>query len=127
MDDQRLKDDRELDEALEESFPASDPPANTVETGVRPSPGPEAAAVTNNSSPHRFELTIGNETAFLSYERSPDSLVLVHTEVPAALRGQHLGDALVNAALDYGHREHLRIVVQCPFVSAYLRKHPDLA
>jgi hypothetical protein len=26
--------DRSLDEALEETFPASDPPANTVETGI---------------------------------------------------------------------------------------------
>jgi hypothetical protein len=26
--------DRALDEALEETFPASDPPANTVETGI---------------------------------------------------------------------------------------------
>ena len=28
-------DDSKLDEALEETFPASDAPANTVETGIR--------------------------------------------------------------------------------------------
>jgi hypothetical protein len=28
-------DDRDLDETLDETFPASDPPANTVETGIR--------------------------------------------------------------------------------------------
>ena len=27
--------DRDLDEILDETFPASDPPANTVETGIR--------------------------------------------------------------------------------------------
>ena len=126
MDDQRSKDDRELDEALDESFPASDPPANTVETGVRPRPGP-TPAVTNNTDRSQFEITIGNDTAFLSYERSAGSLVLVHTEVPASLRGQHIGDALVKAALDYGHQEHLRLVAMCPFVKAYLRKHPSIA
>lgn len=37
----RMKHDREddqLDETLEESFPASDAPSNTPETGVRPEP-----------------------------------------------------------------------------------------
>jgi hypothetical protein len=29
------KDDRDLDEILDDTFPASDPPANTVETGIR--------------------------------------------------------------------------------------------
>jgi len=29
-----INDDDDVDEAVEESFPASDPPANTVETGI---------------------------------------------------------------------------------------------
>lgn len=34
MSDSRSLADAQLDEALEETFPASDPPANTVETGI---------------------------------------------------------------------------------------------
>jgi predicted GNAT family acetyltransferase len=44
--------------------------------------------------------------------------------VPAAWRGHHLGEALVEAALEAGHAEGLRIVALCPFVKAYMRKHP---
>jgi Predicted acetyltransferase len=64
------------------------------------------------------------ETAVLVYERRPTSLVLVHTEVPPALRGRHFGDALAKAALDAADAEGLSVVVVCPFVNAYLRKHP---
>ena len=66
-------------------------------------------------------------TAYLVYERTPDSLRLIHTEVPAGLRGRHVGEALVEAALHAGRSEGLRIVAICPFVRAYMRKHPPPA
>jgi hypothetical protein len=37
-----FSDDRDLDETLDETFPASDPPANTVETGIRIGTGSSA-------------------------------------------------------------------------------------
>jgi predicted GNAT family acetyltransferase len=83
--------------------------------------------VRDNREAEQFEITVEGETAFLAYERSADSLVLIHTEVPVALRGHHLGEDLVKAALAAGAAEHLRIVVVCPFVKAYLRKHPEAA
>jgi predicted GNAT family acetyltransferase len=48
----------------------------------------------------------------------------VHTEVPEELRGRRVGDTLVKAALEAGRAAGLRIVAVCPFVRAYLRKHP---
>jgi uncharacterized protein len=124
VEDSRSARDRELDEALEETFPASDAPANTVETGTRVGPVPLAQAVTDNREARRFELVVDGQTAVLTYERTPTSLVLVHTEVPPSLRGHHLADALAKAAIDAAHAERLQVVVVCPFVKAYLRKHP---
>jgi hypothetical protein len=60
---------------------------------------PVRGSVTDNQPAHRFELSVNGETAFLVYERTADTLTLIHTEVPAELRGHHLGDALVEAAL----------------------------
>jgi predicted GNAT family acetyltransferase len=44
--------------------------------------------------------------------------------VPSALRGQHVGDALVEAAFEAARSAGLAIVAVCPFVKAYMRKHP---
>ncbi len=81
-------------------------------------------AVVDNFAESRFETTVDGYTAVLRYERTPGQIVLVHTEVPEALRGRHIGDLLAKFAIDRGHAEHLRIVAVCPFVRAYLRKHP---
>jgi predicted GNAT family acetyltransferase len=117
--------DEELDETLRETFPASDAPANTVETGIRVGPSPAPLSVIDNPQAQRFELIVDSETAVLEYQRTPNSLVLVHTEVPAALRGRHVADVLAQAAIDRAHAEKLQVVAVCPFVRAYLRRHPE--
>ena len=124
--DDRPGGDGKLDETIEESFPASDAPAGTVETGigaraVAPEPPP---SVVDNAAQHRFELTLDGQTAFLRYERTAGVLKLIHTEVPGVLRGQHLGVALVEFALRDARASGLRVLAICPFVKAYLRKHP---
>jgi len=118
------RDDRDLDETIEESFPASDAPANTVETGIRVDGVASPAAVADNRDARRFELVVDGRMALLKYERTPESLRLVHTEVPPELRGHHLGDVLAKAAIDSAHANGLQVIAICPFVQSYLRKHP---
>ena len=119
-------DDRSVDEALEETFPASDAPANTGETGVKI--GEAAAApdlpVIDNTAASRFEVTVDGAIAFLQYERRGRSIALIHTEVPKELRGHHVGEHLVKGALDAARAEGLQIVAICPFVRRYLKQHP---
>jgi predicted GNAT family acetyltransferase len=81
--------------------------------------------VLDNREAKQFEITIDGHTAVLRYERTPTALVLIHTEVPPELRGRHLADQLAKAGIDAAHAEKLTLMVICPFVRAYLRKHPD--
>jgi hypothetical protein len=83
----------------------------------------KSTTVRDNPAKHRFEISVNGDTAFLLYERTDDALTLIHTEVPPAFRGHHLGEALVKAALEAGRSAGLRIVARCPFVRAYMRKH----
>ena len=124
VDKPREYTDADLDEALEETFPASDPPANTVETGVvaRELPSVVESGVVDNRARSRFELDIDGETAFLDYERGPLGLTLVHTEVPEHLRGRGHGTALVKGAVEIGRAEGLRIIAECAFAKAFLRR-----
>jgi predicted GNAT family acetyltransferase len=80
--------------------------------------------VIDHPGEQRFELHVDGHMAFLKYERANGALTLIHTEVPEELRGRHFGEQLVQAALAAGRAEGLRIVAVCPFVRAYLRKHP---
>jgi predicted GNAT family acetyltransferase len=84
----------------------------------------KSATVRDNRAKHRFEISVNGDTAFLLYERTDDVLTLIHTEVPTAFRGHHVGEALVKGALEAARSDGLRIVALCPFVRAYMRKHP---
>jgi predicted GNAT family acetyltransferase len=115
--------DDDLDETIEESFPASDPPSHTGETGTRLDVTPPADAVTDNRDAHQFELVVDGETSVLVYQRTPTSLILVHTEVPPPVRGRHLAATLAQAAINAAHAQGLRVIAVCPFVKAYMRRH----
>ena len=85
----------------------------------------ETNDVIDNREAQQFEIHVDGETAFLAYQRSDSALTLVHIEVPERLRGQHLAERLVVVALDSARAAGLRIIPVCPFVRAYLRKHPQ--
>ena len=85
------------------------------------------ATVRDNTDASRFELEVDGQVAILQYERQPGVIVLAHTEVPPAFRERGLASALAKAALEAARAQGLRVIATCPFVKAYLRKHPELA
>jgi len=86
-----------------------------------------APAPRDNREESRYEVSADGETAFLTYERRKNTIALVHTEVPESLTGRGLGGILARYALDTARARGDRVVVQCPFVQAWLRRHPEHA
>ena len=78
--------------------------------------------VVDNAEAHRFELTVDGYTGFLEYERTPETLTLMHTEVPPPIRGRHLADRLVDAGVSAARAAGLQLIVVCPFAREYLRR-----
>ncbi|HZD95577.1 MAG TPA: GNAT family N-acetyltransferase [Candidatus Sulfotelmatobacter sp.] len=83
--------------------------------------------VKHNVAGGQFEITLENQTAILQYRRSGETIRLIHTEVPEPLRRRGLANQLARAALDYAHFNQLKVVPVCPFIKAYLEKHPESA
>lgn len=79
-----------------------------------------------NNAQHRFEMTIDGKLSFVEFQQADDeTLALIHTEVHPDLEGQGIGSKLVKEVLDYVRLNNLHIMPYCPFVSIYLKRHPD--
>jgi predicted GNAT family acetyltransferase len=75
----------------------------------------------------RFEVDVGGDVAHLDYSRRDGRIALNHTEVPDAFEGRGVGSRLARAALEHARAEGLRVLVLCPFVRAWLERHPEYA
>lgn len=84
-------------------------------------------SVTHNASDRRFEMETPHGTALIDYDRRSDGAAFIHTEVPEQDQGQGRGEALVKGALDLAREMGWAVVPLCPFVKAFIRKHPAYA
>jgi predicted GNAT family acetyltransferase len=83
--------------------------------------------VVNNRDRQQFQVTVDGEMASLEYRFSDGTLVLMHTEVPEKLGGRGIASALAAYAFNYAGEQGLPVKVYCPFVQAWLKKHPEWA
>jgi predicted GNAT family acetyltransferase len=58
-------------------------------------------------------------------KKEPSVMIIEHTEVDEALKGQNVGYQLVYTAAAYARSHNLKIVPMCPFASAVLHKKPE--
>ncbi|SEQ42112.1 hypothetical protein SAMN05216548_104229 [Faunimonas pinastri] len=66
------------------------------------------------------------EAARMTFSRAGDHLIVIdHTEVPEAFRGQGIGLKLVQRAVEDARRSGRKIIPLCPFARAQFQRHPD--
>jgi predicted GNAT family acetyltransferase len=88
-----------------------------------------ALAVADNPAKSRYELRDdGHLVGFTEYhERDDGVLVFPHTVITVPKRGAGYGSTLVGGALDDVRKQGRTIVAECPFVSRFVREHPEYA
>ena len=88
--------------------------------------GGDAIRVVDEPGRQRYEARLGDQVAgFLEYRVAGGRTILVHTEVDPSMEGRGIGSLLVTGALDDLRSRGRRITVKCPFVAAFLERHPD--
>ena len=83
--------------------------------------------IRDNPALSRFEMDTPAGVAFARYRKQGDILIIPHTEVPPAIEGQGYGSRLVRAVLEHVRAQGLRVIPACPFVRAYVRRHPEFS
>ena len=76
----------------------------------------------------RFELRFQEATAYVEYMQNTQGVIyLTHTEVPEAYEGKGVGSVLMKKVLGHIRSVGVPMAPLCPFVAAYLKRHPQEA
>lgn len=85
----------------------------------------DAGEARHDEAQRRFEIEEEGGVGFLTYRRGDGRMVFTQTIVPPELEGRGIGSRVVKAGLDFARAEGLEVVPQCPFVAAYVERHPE--
>jgi len=81
--------------------------------------------VRRNEKEERFESDVDGGMAYVEYIIDGDEITFTHTEVPKEAEGKGIAGKLVAGALVYARGANLRVIPQCPYVAAYMKRHRE--
>lgn len=82
--------------------------------------------IRNNEKNLQFEYEENGEIARLEYRFYKKNIAMMHTVVPEALQGKGIASALAAEAFAFAKESKKKVMVYCPFVAKYIKKHPEL-
>lgn len=75
----------------------------------------------------RFVAIVDGVEAVLDYEEGAGILRITHTVVPPAIGGRGIAGELVRAALDHARADSLKVIPDCSYAAAFIRRHTQYA
>ncbi len=89
---------------------------------------PDAPRISNNPEERRYEAWLDDRLAGKAeYRMVGDRVIFFHTEIDPAFEGRGVGSRLARGALDDVRARGLRVTPKCPFIAAWIARHPDYA
>nr|WP_199080206.1 GNAT family N-acetyltransferase [Pedobacter sp. ASV19] len=81
--------------------------------------------ITNNTREQQFEIESNGLKATLTYRFYKHDIALMHTFVPEQLSGMGIASMLAKEAFAYAKEIKRPVMVYCPFVAGFIKKHPE--
>ena len=76
----------------------------------------------------RYVFQEAGAVAEMTFSKAGEHMIIIdHTEVPDAFRGQGVGLRLVTRAVEDARAAGKKIIPLCPFANAQFRRHPEWA
>jgi len=76
----------------------------------------------------RYEARLGEDTslaAIVGYQLGTGWIAFLHTEVRPDFEGRGIGGRLAAWVIGDARRRGLRVIPRCPFIRAWLARHPE--
>ena len=83
--------------------------------------------IVNNKDQNRFEIDLGDSTAFVVFRIEENQIAFLHTEVPPQHGGKGIAALLAKHVLDYAKAQNLQPLVLCPYIKVFVKRHPEYA
>jgi predicted GNAT family acetyltransferase len=83
--------------------------------------------IVDNPEHHRVEARTdtGQLAGFSQYYVRDGTYVFFHTEVVEEYNGQGIGSQIADGVIDFVRGRGMPISPECPFIRAYMKKHPE--
>lgn len=82
--------------------------------------------VRNDAEHRQFTLEIdGRAVGKAEYRLRGDTYLFIHTEVDPEFQGRGVANRLARSALDDVRQQGRTLVPLCPFIAAYIKRHPE--
>jgi hypothetical protein len=89
---------------------------------------PTEITLEETESKGRYGYRVGADAAELTISKAGEGLIIIdHTLVPDAFRGQGVGQALVTRAVADARAAGKKVLPLCTYAAAQFRRHPDWA
>lgn len=81
--------------------------------------------ISHNAALSRFETTVEGNLCVIDYRCEGENVYLTHVGVPPPVENRGIAGFLTQAALEWIRADGLNAVPICPYVVAWIRRHPE--